>query len=85
MFDFRSGLSFRAVEAMKVPAPHSEKQSKTIAIFVSKFTDYFQVYRRLSARSVSQTPQVSKAINSRAVSIAPARLQCVAPDHIQTH
>jgi len=24
---------------MKVPAPHSEKQSKTIAIFVSKFID----------------------------------------------
>ena len=28
-----------AVEAMKVPAPHNVKHSKTIAIFVIKFTD----------------------------------------------
>jgi hypothetical protein len=38
-FVFCGAFSFRAVEAMKVPAPQSEKQSKTIAIFVSKFTD----------------------------------------------
>jgi hypothetical protein len=39
MFLFCGASSFPAVEAIKVPAPHSEKQSKTIAIFVSKFTD----------------------------------------------
>jgi hypothetical protein len=38
-FVFWGALSFCAVEAMKVPAPHNAKQSKTIAIFVSKFTD----------------------------------------------
>jgi hypothetical protein len=37
-FDFRGAFSCLAVAAMKVPAPHSEKQNKTIAIFVSKFT-----------------------------------------------
>jgi hypothetical protein len=36
---FSGAFSFRAVEAMKVPAPHNVKQTKTIAIFVSKFTD----------------------------------------------
>jgi hypothetical protein len=66
-----------------VPAPHSEKQSKTIAIFVSKFTDYFQVYRRLSARSVSQTPQVSKAVNSSCMPICPPRLQRVTAYQIE--
>jgi len=35
---FCGASSFLAVEAMKVPAPHREKQSKTIAIFVTKFT-----------------------------------------------
>jgi hypothetical protein len=68
---------------MKVPAPHSEKQSKTIAIFVSKFTDYFQVYRRLSTRSVSQAPQVSKAVNSGRMPICPPRLQCVTAYQIE--
>jgi len=38
-FLFCGTFSFRALEAMKVPAPQSEKQSRTIAIFVSTFTD----------------------------------------------
>jgi hypothetical protein len=38
-FVFCGASPFGAVEAMKVPAPHREKQSKTIAIFVNKFTD----------------------------------------------
>jgi hypothetical protein len=37
-FVFAGTFSSRAVDAMKVLAPHSEKQNKTIAIFVSKFT-----------------------------------------------
>jgi len=38
-FVFSGVSSFCAVEAMNVPAPQSAKQSKTIAIFVGKFTD----------------------------------------------
>jgi len=37
-FVFCGTFSFRALEAMKVPAPQSEKQRRTIAIFVTKFT-----------------------------------------------
>jgi hypothetical protein len=37
-FVFSGASSFRAVEAMKVLAPHREKQSRTIAIFVTRFT-----------------------------------------------
>jgi len=38
-FVFCGAFSFRVVEAMKVPAPHNEKQSSTIAIFVMKLMD----------------------------------------------
>jgi uncharacterized membrane protein HdeD (DUF308 family) len=38
-FIFCGASSSCAVEVMKVPTPHREKQSKTIAIFVNKFTD----------------------------------------------
>ncbi len=72
-----------ALEAMKVPAPHNEKQSNTIAIFVSKLMGQFQAYSRLSGSSLPQAPEVSKAINARAVSIRPARLQRVAAHQIE--
>jgi len=39
MFVLAGAFSLRAVDAMKVLAPQSEKQSKTTAIFVSKFTE----------------------------------------------
>ncbi len=73
-FAFCGSFSLRTLEAMKVPAPHNEKQSKTIVIFVSKLMDQFQAYPRLSVSSLRQTPQVSKAINARVVSIRPTRL-----------
>jgi len=38
-FILRGSLSLCAAETMKVPAPHNEKQRKTIAIFVIKLTD----------------------------------------------
>ena len=34
---FCDGFSFCAVEAIKLPAPHSEKQIETIAIFAIQF------------------------------------------------
>jgi len=36
---FRGSFSLRALDAMKVPAPHNEKQSNTIAIFAMKVMD----------------------------------------------
>jgi hypothetical protein len=68
---------------MKVPAPHNEKQSNTIAIFVSKLMGQFQAYPRVSISSLRQAPEVSKAINARAVSIRPVRLQRVAAHPIE--
>src|SRR5438876_944158 len=38
-FVFCGPFSFRAIEAIKVPAPHDEKQSKTTVIFFIKLTD----------------------------------------------
>jgi len=54
-FAFCGSFSLRTLEAMKVPAPHNEKQSNTIAIFVSKVMDQFQAYRP----SFSQQPAPS--------------------------
>src|SRR5690349_4967752 len=68
---------------MKVPAPHREKQTKTIAIFVPRFTVSSKLYCRLSATSLCQTPQVSKAINSAAVPVRPARLQRITAHYLE--
>ncbi len=38
-FVFCGVSSFRAFEAMKMPAPHNEKQTKTIASFTIQLTD----------------------------------------------
>ena len=66
-----------------MPAPHKAKHSKTIAVFSVRVIDRLQFYRTPSPRSLSQTAQVSKAINSSAVSIGPPRLQCVAANEIE--
>ena len=82
-FVFCSALSFRAVEAIKAPVPHNAKQSKTIVIFTVKVMDRLQFCPTPSPRSLSQSPQISKAINSAAMSVVPARLQRVAADQIE--
>jgi len=67
-----------------VPAPHNEMQRATIAIFVIEFTDYdSKVIARRSAGILRQTPQVSKAINARAVSIRPTWLQRISAYKIE--
>jgi hypothetical protein len=63
---------------MKVPAPHKAKHSKTIAIFSVRGMNRLRLYRTPSLQSFSQSPQVSKAINSSTVSVRPPRLQRVA-------
>jgi hypothetical protein len=68
---------------MKVPAPHKAKHSKTIAIFSVRGMNRLQLYRTPSPESFSQSPQVSKAINSSTVSVGPPRLQCVAAYEIE--
>jgi hypothetical protein len=68
---------------MKVPAPHNAKHSKTIAIFSVRGMTRLQLYRSPSLQSFSQSPQVSKAINSSTVSVRPSRLQCVAAYEIE--
>ena len=56
-----------------MPAPHNEKQRRTIVIFAVKLMDFLMAC--LSPRSLFQAPQISKAVNSAAVSIRPAWLQ----------
>jgi hypothetical protein len=68
---------------MKVPAPHNAKHSKTIAIFSVRRMNRLQLYRTPSLQSFSQSPQVSKAINSSTVSVGPPRLQCIAAYQIE--
>jgi hypothetical protein len=68
---------------MKVPAPHNAKHSKTIAIFSVRGMNRLQLYRTPSLQSFSQSPQVSKAINSSTVSVGPPRLQRVAAYEIE--
>jgi hypothetical protein len=68
---------------MNVPAPHNAKQSKTIAIFTGSVMNQIRFYRARSLQSFSQSAQVSKAINSRAMTVGPARLQCVAAYEIE--
>jgi len=67
-----------------VPAPHNAKQSKTIVIFSVRGMNRLQFYCTLSPQSFSQSAQVSKAINSSAVSVGPARLQRVTAYEIET-
>jgi hypothetical protein len=61
-----------------VPAPHNEKQRRTIVIFAFQLMNFLTAC--LSPRSLFQTPQISKAVNSAAVSIRPAWLQRI-PTH----
>src|SRR5262245_19837227 len=69
---------------MKVPAAHAPKQSTTTKIFAVTVMNQLQVYHARSPRSFSQTTQISKAINSTAVSVPPSWLQCVAAYQIET-
>src|SRR5438132_14002079 len=69
---------------MKVPAPHNAKHSRTIAIFAVKVMNRRQFYCTPSIQSFCQSAQVSKAINSSAVSVGPARLQRVTAYEIET-
>ena len=66
-----------------MPAPHNAKHSKTIAILTVRGMNRLQLYRKPSLQSFSQSPQVSKAINSSTVSVRPPRLQCVAANEIE--
>jgi hypothetical protein len=68
---------------MNVPAPHNAKQSKTIAIFTGRVINRLRFYGTPLLQSFSQSAQVSKAINSSAVSVSPARLQSVAAYEIE--
>jgi hypothetical protein len=67
---------------MNGPAPHSEKQTTTIASFSIRLTD--EVVARPSIRMLRQTAEVSKAINSGAVSIGPTGLQCITAHQIKS-
>jgi len=67
---------------MKVLAPHNAKHSRTIATFSVRGMSRLQFLPSL--QSFSQSAQVSKAINSSAVSVGPARLQRVAAYKIET-
>src|SRR5438034_6735433 len=78
--DFRA----RGVDTMNVPAPHSEKQTTTIASFSIRLTDESQFVARVSVRMLRQTAEISKAINPGAVSIPPTRLQCITADEIES-
>ena len=68
------------LEAIKVAAPHIAKHSKTIAVFVIQCIGRFQASL---TGSFSQASEISKAINARAVSIGPARLQRIAAYQIK--
>ena len=79
----RRSDSSRAVEAMKVPAPHNARQSDTIAIFTGSVMNRFRLYHTPSLQSFSQSAQISKAINSSTMSVCPPRLQRVAAYQIE--
>jgi hypothetical protein len=64
-----------------VPAPHNEKQRRTIVIFAVQLMDFLMAC--LSPRSLFQAPQISKAINSASVSIRPAWLQRITAHKIE--
>ena len=68
---------------MKVPAAHDAKQSRTTKIFALRVMIRLQFYYTPSLQSFSQSPQVSKAINSSTMSVDPSRLQCVAAYEIE--
>src|SRR6266536_596704 len=80
-FVFCGSLFSRAVEATKVPAPHNEKQRRTIVAFAVQLIDF--LIACLSLRSLFQAPQISKAVNSAAVSIRPAWLQRITAHKIE--
>src|SRR5262249_32612702 len=82
-FVFRCEVSSRGVDTMNVPAPHNEKQTTTIASFRIQLTDNYSLSFE-SVRILRQTPQISKAVNSGAVSIRPAGLQPIAADQIES-
>jgi len=68
---------------MKAPTPHNEKQRTTIATF----SVWLIGVPNLSSGFIEmllQTPQISKAINAGVVSIAPARLQSITADEIES-
>src|SRR4030095_9620427 len=71
-----------AVDATKVPAPHKAKQSETIAIFSVSGMNRLQFLPSL--QSFSQTAQISKAINSRTMSVGPSRLHRITAYEIET-
>ena len=68
---------------MKVPAAHDAKQSRTTKIFALRVMIRLQFYYTPSLQSFSQSPQVSKAINSSTMPVHPPRLQCVAAYEIE--
>ena len=69
---------------MKVPAPHNEKQTTTIASFSIRFTDEIRFVVWISVGMLRQAAEVSKAINPGAVSIRPTGLHCVTAHEIES-
>jgi hypothetical protein len=81
MFVFCGSLFSLVVEATKVPAPHNEKQRRTIVIFAVQLIGF--LIGCLSPRSLFQSPQISKAVNSASVSIPPAWLERITAHQIE--
>ena len=80
-FVFCGSVFWHAVEATKVPAPHNEKQRRTIVIFAVQLMNF--LISCLSLSSLFQAAQISKAINSAGVSIRPARLHRITTHQIE--
>ena len=70
------------LEAIKVAAPHIAKHSKTTAVLVIQCIGCFQASL---TGSLSQTAEISKAVNSTVVSIGPARLQRITAHEVEAH
>ena len=68
---------------MKGPAPHNEKQRKTIASFRNQLK-FQRVCYSNSAGNLTQTSQVSKAVNAGTVPITPAGLQRITSHRIES-
>src|SRR5262249_51207939 len=67
----------------KVPAPHNEKQTTTIASFRIRFTNELRFVDWVSLRILRQTAEISKAINAGPVAIAPVELQRITAHDVE--
>jgi hypothetical protein len=65
---------------MKAPAPHNEKQRRTIVIFAVQLMNFLVAFL---SPSFLKTPQISKAVNSATVPIRPAWLERITAHKIE--